>query len=246
MSDDTIKPAPTLAMLTNVSLFAELMERVMGRHRELPGMACFYGPSGFGKTKAAIFAANRWRAHYLEVGSTWTQAKFCHSLAIELGLPEKGTIGDLVERIIVALKTSRRPLIIDEFDHVVTRKYCDLVREIHDQTQAAFVLLGEELLAHKLTAFERVHNRVMYWQPAQPCDRADARRLTPIFIPGVEIGDDLLDRIVAASGGRPRRVAVNLDLVRETAVLEGWTRIDATAWGERPLFKGEPPARRVF
>jgi hypothetical protein len=244
--NELIKPAPTLAMLANVSLFAELMERVMGRHRELPGMACFYGPSGFGKTKAAIFAANKWQAHYVEVGSTWTQTKFCRALAIELGLAEKGTVADLVERIIVALKRSRRPLIIDEFDHIVARRYCDLVREIHDQTSAAIIILGEELLPHKLTASERFHNRVLDWTAAQPCDRADARRLAPIFLPGVDIADDLLDRIVADSSGRPRRIAVNLDRVREAAMLEGWTRADAALWGSRPLFKGEPPARRAF
>lgn len=241
-----VKPeAPNTAPLANVTLFAELAERVVSRNRNLPGMAVWYGPSGYGKTKSATYGANQFRAFYIECGSTWTQAKFCRALLGELGLPPKGTVADMVERAIGALKASRRPLIIDEFDHVVARKYVDLVREIHDQSGAAILLIGEELLPHKLQQFERFHNRVLDWQPAQPCDVRDASQLAQMFAPGIAIGADLLARIVTVSSGRPRRIAVNLDRVREYCELEGLTAIDAARWGDRPLFSGEPPARRV-
>lgn len=233
------------APLTNVALFLELAQRVAARHRQLPGMAVWYGPSGYGKTKSATYGANAVRAHYIECGSTWTQAKFTRALATELGIPAQGTVADLVERVIVSLKISRRPLIIDEFDHVVSRKYVELVREIHDQSGAAIILIGEEMLPHKLKTWERFHNRVLDWQPAQPCGGDDARRLAAMYAPGVSIADDLLAKIVAASGGRPRRIAVNLDRLRETAALEGWKAVDAATWGARPLFSGEPPARRA-
>nr|WP_255542748.1 ATP-binding protein [Azospirillum sp. INR13] len=106
-------------------------------------MAVWYGPSGYGKTRAAVYGANRFRATYVECGATWTQAKFCRALLIQLGLPSTGTVADMAERIIDALRTSRSPLIIDEFDHVVARKYVDLVREIHDQSGAAIILIGD-------------------------------------------------------------------------------------------------------
>lgn len=236
---------PTTAPLANVSLFAELVERVMGRHRGLPGMAVWYGPSGYGKTRAAVYAANRFRAYYIEVGATWTQAKFCRALLVQLGLPSTGTVADMAERIIDALRASRRPLIIDEFDHVVARKYVDLVREIHDQSGAAIILIGEEMLPHKLKVFERFHNRVLDWCPAQPCDGRDAGILVGVFAAGITVAPDLLARIVKESGGRPRRIAVNLDRVREYCELEGLDAIDAARWGSRPLFSGEPPARRA-
>lgn len=233
------------APLANVSLFAELLERIVGRNRNLPGMAVWYGPSGFGKTKSAVYGANRFRAYYIECGSTWTQAKFCRALLTELGLPPTGTISDMVDRAIMTLKTTRRPLIIDEFDHVVARKYVDVVREIHDQSGAAIVLIGEELLPHKLKPFERFHNRVLDWLPAQPCAERDAAILAQMFAPGIALAADLLARIVRDSGGRPRRIAVNLDRVREHCDLNGLTAIDLAGWGNRPLFTGEPPARRA-
>ncbi|WP_051340937.1 AAA family ATPase [Azospirillum halopraeferens] len=236
---------PDTAPLANVALFAELLERLLGRHRNLPGMAVWYGPSGYGKTKSAVYGANRFRSYYIECGATWTQAKFCRSLLTELGLPPTGTVADMVERAIGALKVSRRPLIIDEFDHVVARRYVDVIREIHDQSGAAIVLIGEELLPHKLKQFERFHNRVLDWQPAQPCDARDAGILVQVFAPGIAVAPDLLARIVRVSDGRPRRIAVNLDRVREYCELEGLGAIDADRWGVRPLFSGEPPARRA-
>lgn len=233
------------APLANVSLFAELCERVKSRHRDLPGMAVWYGPSGYGKTKSAIYGANVHRARYIEVGSSWTQVKFARALAVELGVPASGTLGDLVDRIIIAMKTLRCPLIIDEFDHIVSRKYVELVREIHDKSGGAIILIGEENLPHNLKIWERIHNRVLDWQPAQPCGAADAGRLAQMYAPGVTIADDLLARIVVESAGRPRRIAVNCDRVREAAVLEGWATVSLAEWGKRSLFSGDPPERRV-
>lgn len=238
-------PRGDTAPLANVTLFMELAERAASRRRDLPGMAVWYGPSGYGKTKSAVFGANATRAYYVECGMTWTQAKFARALATELGVASQGATGDLVERIIGALRLSKRPLIIDEFDHVVTRKYVELVREIHDQSGAAIILIGEELLPHKLKTWERFHNRVLDWQPAQPCSTVDARALAALFAPGLGVADDLLLKIVTESGGRPRRIAVNLDRLREAAELEGWRQVDLANWGKRPLFSGEPPKVRA-
>ncbi len=238
---------PATAPLANVSIFAELLERLLGRTVGLPGMAVWYGPSGYGKTRAAVFGANRFRAFYVEVGSSWTKAHFCREVLKELGMPATGTVAVMIDAIAATLRASRRPLIIDEADHIVARKYIDDVREIHDRAKSAasIVLIGEELLPHKLKMFERVHNRFMDWVPAQPCDTRDAGMLAQMFAPGVNVAPDLIARIVRQSDGRPRRIAVNLDRVREYCELEGLDAIDAGRWGDRPLFSGEPPARRI-
>ena len=71
MLDDT----PTygsIAPLRNVRALAELIERVQERADGLPGMACFHGPSGYGKTSAAAFAVNRHQAHHVQVKSMFT------------------------------------------------------------------------------------------------------------------------------------------------------------------------------
>jgi len=51
----------TTAPLTNVSLCMKALSRAMDRPGHLPGMVCFYGPSGWGKStrKRIISSANQ-------------------------------------------------------------------------------------------------------------------------------------------------------------------------------------------
>jgi len=235
----------TIAPLRNVSLFRELMQRVQGRAAHLPGMATFHGPSGYGKTFAATYAAHKARAFYVEVGETWTRKKFCQALLTELGGNPRGSVADLVEQIIERLSLVQRPVIIDEADHVVKRGYIDLIREIHDKTTGTIILIGEELLPHKLLAFERVHNRMLDWGQAEPAGADDAGHLARLFAPRVTIHDDLLQRIAQQSDGRVRRICVNIERVREFAAVEGYAAVGLAEWGDQPLHTGQPPARRV-
>lgn len=235
----------TIAPLRNVMLFTELVQRVVDRPRHLPGMATFHGFSGYGKTFAATYAANRFRAYYVEVGESWTKAKFCKSLMVELGLQPSGTIADMVDAIIGQLVVTDRPIIIDEFDHVVRRRYHETVREIHDKSGAPMVLIGEELLPQLLSTSERFHNRMLDWVPAVPADVDDGVELARLYVPDIEIARDLVETIVRKAEGRVRRIAVNFERVRQVALSEGWSSVDRAAWGDRPLFSGQPPARRA-
>lgn len=240
----TARPTGTIAPLRNVSLFTELLERVVSRPSHLPGMGVFYGFSGYGKTFSATYGAHKQRAFYVEVGDSWTKAKFCRALLTELGLDARGTIADMIDRIIAALVDNQRPIIIDEFDHVARRNYVETVREIHDKSGAPIVIIGEELLPQALLRWERFHNRILDWVPAQPVDARDVEELVRLYASEIEIAADLRDLILRKSDGRVRRVITNIERVREFAVLEGLERVDREAWGDRPLFSGQPPARR--
>ncbi len=233
------------ANLANVALFVELLERVTARHRDLPGLAVFYGWAGLGKTKSATKAAHIHRAYYVEVGESWTKAKFCKALLTELGLPARGTVADMIDAIVIGLMDTARPLIIDEFDHIVRRGYVETIREIHDKSGAPIVLIGEEQLPFKLQQWERFHSRILDWVAAQPCDAHDVLALAPIYAPGIALADDMVQLLLTRTKGYTRRVAVNLARVAEVAMLEGWTAIDAKTWGNRPLYTGDAPTRRI-
>ena len=102
MLDDT----PTygsIAPLRNVRALSELIERVQDRADGLPGMACFHGPSGYGKTSAAAFAVNRFGAHHVQVKSCWTRKKLCEAILKDLGIQPARTIADMVDQIAEAL-----------------------------------------------------------------------------------------------------------------------------------------------
>lgn len=234
----------TIAPLRNVTLFNELVTRVVDRPRHLPGLATFHGFSGYGKTWAATYAANRFQAYYVEVGESWTKVKFCKALLIELGLQPRGTVADMVDAIIGQLAVTDRPVIIDEFDQVVKRRYHETVREIHDKAGASIILIGEELLPQHLAVHERFHNRVLDWVAAAPADEEDAAVLAQLYAPELTFSDDMVALIASGADQRVRRICTRIDEIRKVARSEGWTEIDAAVWGNRPLPSGRPPARR--
>jgi DNA transposition AAA+ family ATPase len=236
----------TLAPLKNVVLFRGLVDRVTKRAAHLPGIGCFYGHSGFGKTFSAVSTANRTKAYCVEVGDTWTRRTLTDAIIRELGLTGQGSVGDRVALIVDRLQEdASRPLIIDEADYLVRKGMVDLVREIHDKSLVPVILIGEELLPQKLQGYERTHNRVLDWVAAQPCDFEDAQHLARLYAPGLAIADELLKALIKASDGRARRICVNLERIREEAMTQGRKAMDAKTWGERPFFTGEPPKRRA-
>lgn len=234
-----------LAPTRNIYLFADLAERVCNRNPDLPGIAVFYGFSGYGKTRAAEFTAHKKRAFYVEAGESWTRKYFLQKVAIEIGVPDKGSTPVLVERIIERLAADPRLLIVDEFDHIVARNFQETVREIHDKAQTPIIAIGEENLPAKIHAGpERFANRVLAWGPAQPADQNDFAQLAAAYCPDVTLSEELIQHLLKSSAGRARRICVNLDRIREVARTLG---VDAVGVKECPpesLFTGQPPARR--
>ncbi len=229
--------------LGNVASTMDALSRAMDRPDHLPGIVALYGPSGVGKSMAASFAANRTRAYYVELRSTWTKKALVQAIEREMGLQPAPTIYAAVDRISEQMLLSGRPLIVDEADYLVQKGNVEIVRDIYEQSQGTILIVGEEALPQKLAKWERFHNRVLTWIAARLCAMEDARKLAEVC-PGVTIRDDLLERVVQVAHGITRRVAVNLELIAQTARASGWKTVDAATWGKRDLYTGLPPVRR--
>lgn len=234
-----------VADIANIGLCDIALEKAIERTNSLPGMVCLYGPSGFGKSVAATYVAIRRRAYYIQAKSVWTKKFILEAILAEMGMRAVGTIPQMLEQIAQELAISNRPLIIDEMDHLVDRNAVELIRDIYEASQAPILLIGEEQLPNKLKKWERFHGRVLSWVPAQPVALSDARKLVPLYAGDVHVADDLLEHLVDLSGGSVRRVAVNLEMIQDTALTSGWEEVDLAAWGKNPLYTGEAPKRRL-
>lgn len=243
MTDET-RLYNSVAPLRNVAALAALIDRVQNRAPGLPGMACFYGWSGYGKSTAAIWCANRYRAVLVQVKSAWTKKSICTAILSELGLPAKGNTADMVDRIAAELAIRGMPLIIDEADHLVARRMVEIVRDIYEGSLAPVILIGEELLPQKLKEWERVHGRMLGWVPAQPSDLSDLNHLAPIYAPGIEIEPELKADLLKSSHGSTRRVCVNLAQLAERSAVLGRTRMGRTDFDARGFFTGTAPVPR--
>lgn len=227
--------------------FMAMTMKLINRDAHLPGLGVCHGPSGYGKTQASIFARNMTGAIVVEVGDSWNKKILLQRILFELGeqSPKGRTIGELSMQASEILgRDPNRPLIVDEADRLVDKGLIEIIRELHEMSQAPVILIGEEELPRKLLRIERVHNRVLEWFPAEACDSSDARLLADSLCPNIEIADDLVELIRQQADGRARRIVVNLARLSEAARNEGTLSFDVAAWGTRGFYTGEPPAAR--
>lgn len=244
MNQETVT-VNTVAPLQNVARCMQAMQRTAERAEHLPGLIAFYGPSGWGKSTAAAYVANRYRAYYVEAKSTWTKKALLLAVLTEMGVQPGRTIYEMADQAAEQLALSGRPLIVDEFDYVVDKKNVEIVRDLYESSNAPILIIGEERLEANLKRWERFHNRILDWVPAQPANLEDARHLRELYCRRVTVGDDLLERILEVSRGTTRRICVNLARVQEWAIAQGLDSVALDDWGSRPLFDGQAPKRRI-
>jgi DNA transposition AAA+ family ATPase len=233
----------TVAPLANVALCLTALERAMQRPSHLPGIVVLYGPSGWGKSFAAAHAANRHRCYYVEAKSTWSKRDVVKAILKEMGISPAVSTTEMLDQVAEQLVLSKRPLIVDEVDHLVKRAEVQIVRDLYEASKAPILLIGEEQLPVKLKKYERFHGRVLQWAPAQPVTIEDAQALRRLYCTRATIADDLLAKITDTAAGSARRVVVNLELVQEEAAIQGWESVDLARWGKRDLYTGDAPRR---
>lgn len=233
----------SVAPLRNVGLFVQLVGRVQAREHGLPGLAAFYGPSGFGKSIAGSYGANHYQAYCVQMKSVWRPKKLCEAILTDLGLKPARVLADMVDQVAEHLARTQRPLIIDEADHLVAGGMIEVVRDIYESSGATIVLIGEERLPQSLAKWERVHGRMLEWVAAQPAEARDVTLLAAIYCPGVELSEDLKDALFRASKGSIRRICVNLSKVGEFAKVQGRASLTAADW-KGAFHSGEAPAPR--
>lgn len=248
----TIKGAGVVsghAQLSNMRIAMQTLVDCVEAGDYSPRMGLFYGWSGYGKSVAAAFAAARTGAAYIEAKSVWTRSAFLEALAEELGLVirrTERTAPKILRQIIDELNLRPRPIIIDEMDHLVTRRNVEIIRDIHDSTSVAIMMIGEETLPAKLKEWERFDNRILAATPAQPASVDDTMQLRNHYCRAVSISDDLALYFAERCRGVTRRIVVNLQAAERMAAQEGVEVIDRAWWGTRPVRTGDIPTRRTM
>lgn len=231
------------APLANVGLTVSALQGAMTRPAHLPGIVVLYGPSGLGKSTAAAVAAMQLQAYYVQAKSSWTRKAVYQSILKVMGIVPAKTIYEMEDQVAAQLAASGRPLIVDECDHLVAKSSIEIVRDIYEASGAAILLIGEEHLPAGLARWERIHNRVLEWVPAQYATMTDARALRNLYCDRVAVEDDLLAKIHEVSKGVARRICVNLERAQQAALGLGKKSMSLAEWGKRSFYTGEAPVR---
>lgn len=229
----------------NVALLMELVSRIKNRTPGLPGMGTFYGPTGYGKSKAVCLCAVTHKAYYVQMKSLWSRKYLLEMILAQMGIDPEKTMPRMLSQISLQLAQSGRPLIIDEADILRQKGMIEVARDIFESSQGTLILVGEEDLPAHLEKIERIHGRMLDWVAAQPTEIDDARLFAALHCQGLKISDDLLERILEETHGSARYVCTNLDRVAEFARMNDLEEVGKTTY-TGTLFTGQAPKRRTL
>ena len=238
--------APTdHAPLTNMALMLQTLMDCRESENPSARMGVFYGFSGYGKTVAAAFSSARTGAIYIHAQRIWTQKSLLEAIAEALGIARLERTGPgIFRQIIQQLALTPVDIIIDEMDYLADKGLVEVIRDIHDNTSVAILMIGEETLPAKLKRWERFDNRILVATAAQPCSLEDALKLRDHYCHRIRVADDLAEHFRQRCRGITRRIVNNLQAAQRQAALDGVTEVGLDWWGDRPIATGEVLPRR--
>ncbi|TAM37825.1 MAG: ATP-binding protein [Burkholderiaceae bacterium] len=234
-----------ISPISNIGLVRAVMDTLVQRTSGLPGIGTLYGRSGLGKSFGASYASHPagFNGIYVSCRSFETKKSLAEQICKAIGITPKGNIPAIVDALIEVLSISGRPLIVDEVDYIVDSRTLELIRDLHDASGAAILLIGEEHLPAKLKRHERFDNRVLVWQPAAACNEFDFAMLVKQYAPSITIAPELKKRVLVETGGVTRRVVVNIENIKRWCDRKGTTQAPADCDVE--LYTGLAPGRRA-
>ena len=156
----------------NVQRFRAALLVLSDMQRGQPGLAVVWGLAGRGKTECSREYAVAHDALYLRVMQDWTPRAMLARLCYELNGDEPKSVDRCKRLAIDLLMADRRPILVDEADRLAVGQI-EHFRDIHDETGAPVVFIGEEHLFSSINAHRRVWSRVTQTVAFRPINAED-------------------------------------------------------------------------
>ncbi len=151
--DKNVNSKNQFTALTNVGLAMMAISKAIDAHYNMPSMVGLIGAVwAYGKSTAAAYVSIKFNTYYLEAKSFWNIKTFFNQIINCDGYTEReqpATIAPKADMAISQLLLSKKPLIIDEFDHLLTKWMMELVRDLPMVARVPIMLIGGEQLAKK-------------------------------------------------------------------------------------------------
>ena len=145
---------------SRVTLFREAAGVVADTVKGQPGLMLAWGYAGRGKTECTKeYAVRNPDSVYVRVHQDWTPRAMLSAICYEINGMNPHRV-DTAKRVIIE-ELDRRPkmILVDEADRLVIGNV-EHLRDIHDDTGAPIVLIGEPSLYGRLTSRRRIWERV--------------------------------------------------------------------------------------
>lgn len=230
----------------NLTRLAVAAESLTSRAPGTPGIGLIWGRSGFGKTTATAWLANKTGAIYLRAWPTWTPTSMLAAIMVELKMTPLARIAPMIRAIVNGLSAAGRAIFIDEADFLAEKPLLlDTLRSLHDVSSVPLILIGMQNFQRRIAHREQFVGRISQWVEFAGADLDDARLLARDLCE-VKVSDDLVAALHKSSGGSMRALMIGLATMENYARKKRLEKVTAAEWANRGFTLSEPPRRPAF
>lgn len=228
-----------IAPVKNIANLSGAMEAVTTNDHRDERMVLIHGATGVGKSTALAYFMNQFNAVYAEASPAWSIGSMLRAIVTAAGHQPRGRAADMELQIVGEMMGEGRPLFIDEMNYLflpgqkTSLRMLETLHSIHDKSRMPVVMVGMSDICGEIKLREQFARRIDQWVPFSDLDLEDTRTVAD-HLSEVQIEDDLLDLLYAATQGRMGRIRLALAQVERFAKGKKWDRIDAERWGNRP------------
>lgn len=151
---------PVFIETKRVAAFREAAKIVSDAQKGQPGLMLVWGNPGRGKTECAKEWAVRSGALYIRVMQNWSAKAMLNTICSKINGMELSTVDKVTKILMQELDDNPRVIMIDEADRLKPDNI-EHLRDIHDETGAPMIFIGEPSLYSKMILSEgRTKSRV--------------------------------------------------------------------------------------
>lgn len=209
----------------NIKALVVLMEKLINRPLNAPGMGLIFGEPGLGKSKAILWWAMRNSAVIITAKNQMTVKWFLSDLLQELGeTPLQHNNAYLFQQVVAKLTDKPKVLIVDEIDYLINQqRVIETLRDLHDKTGIPVLMVGMGLVDKKLSRHKHLFDRVIEIYKFQPFDFEDVKNIVQTICE-VEVSEDAVEFIFKQTN-RFRQLIKVISKIENIADTNGYKKI---------------------
>jgi Cdc6-like AAA superfamily ATPase len=213
---------------------------------QIMGMGLIYGRPGLGKSMATdMYVVRRkkkgLRAVKVRAMAHWSETSMIKDILKALGPEPRAYRTDIMmEQIAETLKEEKAVIIIDEMDAIAgSRKMIAILKDIHDVTESAIMMIGEERVDGLLRRYESFYNRMNISAVVHVASHREEDVKSVIDTRSeCPVEPDVCAEIYALTGGKSMRSVV--DKIREMEAYADMNGLDRFSLTDYRRMNGKP------